>query len=84
MQTEAYDGMDDEDRAKEINKIFQNSKVSARTAKVLEITQGPRVMCSTPPAIKRSPSPALIALLACEIGDKPEEHNRLTVSPGTS
>ncbi|MNG14612.1 hypothetical protein D3C84_983790 [compost metagenome] len=40
-------------------------------------------MCSTPPAIKISPSPDLIALDAPIMADIPDAHKRLTVSPGT-
>lgn len=40
MGNPAYENMEDSDRAKEINKIFDKSKLLARTAKVIEITQG--------------------------------------------
>src|SRR5690554_589768 len=62
------------------------SCISASLPKGLEtfeITHGPRVICSTPPEINRSPSPALMALLAATIADIPDEHKRLIVSPGT-
>ena len=48
-----------------------------------EITKGPLDMCSIPPAINTSPSPALIARFACTTADIPDEHNLLIVSPGT-
>ena len=50
---------------------------------VLEITQGPRVMLSTPPAIKIFPSPDWMARAALITADIPEAHKRFTVSPGT-
>ena len=48
-----------------------------------DITQGPLVICSTPPAIYRSPAPSLIALLALITEAIPDAHKRLTVSPPT-
>jgi len=41
-------------------------------------------MFSTPPAMKVSPSPALIACAALAAAWSPEPHNRFTVWPGTS
>ena len=49
----------------------------------LEITQGPRVMFSTPPANITSASPNCMTRLALMIADIPEAHKRFTVSPGT-
>ena len=43
---------------------------------------GERVMLSTPPAMKTSPSPAAIACAADAIACKPEPHRLLTVWPG--
>jgi hypothetical protein len=40
MSSNAYDNMEDEERAKEINKIFNKAKLVARTEKVIEITAG--------------------------------------------
>lgn len=40
MQMDAYDNMEDEDRSKEINKIFSAAKNVARVEKVMEITEG--------------------------------------------
>ena len=39
-------------------------------------------MLSTPPAIRRSPSFALIARAAWPTASMPEPHSRLTVTPG--
>ncbi len=47
-------------------------------------TYGARVMLSTPPATKASPSPALIACAALAIACSPDPHSRFTVWPGTS
>ena len=49
----------------------------------LPSTNGARLMLSTPPAIRRSASPALIVLAAWPTASMPEPHSRLTVAPGT-
>ena len=49
----------------------------------LAITNGARVIDSTPPAMNTSPSPAVIALRRAALtACRPEPHSRLTVSPG--
>ena len=48
------------------------------------ITNGARLMLSTPPAIISSASPALIARAAVPTASRPEPHRRLIVAPGTS
>ena len=50
----------------------------------LAITYGARVIDSTPPPMKTSPSPTAIAWAAELIAWRPEPHSRLTVSPPTS
>ena len=50
---------------------------------VFEITHGPRVICSTPPAMYNSPAPSLIALAALIVAAIPDAHKRFTVSPAT-
>ena len=50
----------------------------------LSITYGARLIDSTPPAMKTSPSPTAIAWAAELIACMPEPHSRLTVSPATS
>ncbi len=47
------------------------------------MTSGPLVICSTPPLMKISPSPAFMARLAWTMLDNPEEQSLLIVSPGT-
>jgi hypothetical protein len=47
------------------------------------ITNGARLMLSTPPAMTRSASPARIARAAIATASKPEPHSRFTVPPGT-
>src|SRR5690606_3953109 len=49
----------------------------------LSITYGARLMDSTPPAMKTSPSPARIAWNAEFTAWRPEPHRRFTVWPGT-
>lgn len=49
----------------------------------LAVTQGARVIDSTPPATTRSASPALIVWAADATAVSPEAHSRLTVYPGT-
>src|SRR3546814_7262833 len=51
----------------------------ARSA--LPITNGARVIDSTPPAIARPISPALIARAAWPTASRPEAHRRLIVTP---
>ncbi len=50
----------------------------------LPMTNGARVMLSTPPAIISAVSPLLIARAAIAIASRLEPHRRLTVVPGTS
>jgi len=50
----------------------------------LGITNGARLMLSTPPAIINSVSPALMARAAMPTASMPEPHKRFTVVPGTS
>ena len=50
----------------------------------LSTTYGARVMLSTPPATKTSPSPARIAWAALAAACSPEPQSRFTVCPGTS
>jgi hypothetical protein len=49
----------------------------------LAITRGARVMDSTPPAIARSISPALIARAAAPTASRPDAQSRFIVTPGT-
>ena len=49
----------------------------------LAITNGARVMLSTPPAMTNSASPARIARAALPTASSPEPHKRLMVEPGT-
>ena len=46
-------------------------------------TSGARLIDSTPPATKRSPSPAATAWQAATTAESPEAHSRLTVTPAT-
>ena len=50
---------------------------------LLANTNGARVIDSTPPATNRSPSPAAIAWHAPTTAERPDAHNRLTVTPAT-
>ena len=50
----------------------------------LPITNGARVMLSTPPAIISSASPDLIARAAMPTASRLDPHRRFTVLPGTS
>src|SRR5207245_10176216 len=52
-------------------------------SRFLGIANGARLMLSTPPATKTSPSPALIARAAALIAESPEEHRRLKVTAAT-
>ena len=47
------------------------------------IAYGARLMLSTPPATKTSPSPTLIARAAALIAARPEEQRRLNVTAAT-
>src|SRR3990172_5167388 len=49
----------------------------------LAMTYGARVIDSTPPAMKTSPSPARMACAAIATACSPEPHSRLTVWPAT-
>ena len=48
------------------------------------ITNGERLIDSTPPASSRSPSPAWIACAAWRTASRPDAQSRFTVAPGTS
>ncbi len=50
----------------------------------LGMTNGARLMLSTPPAISSAASPALMARAALPTASSPEPHRRLMVAPGTS
>ena len=50
----------------------------------LGMTKGARLMLSTPPAIIRPASPALMLRAARPMASMPEPHRRFTVVPGTS
>ena len=52
--------------------------------KAFGITNGARDMDSTPPAMIRSESPALMARAAIPTASIPEPHRRFRVAPGTS
>src|SRR3546814_7659535 len=54
----------------------------ARSA--LPMTNGARVIDSTPPAIARPISPVLIARAAWPTASRPEAHRRLIVTPDTA
>ncbi|CAJ2790382.1 Uncharacterised protein [Burkholderia pseudomallei] len=63
------------------------SKISAwreNALVALPVTNGARLMLSTPPAIIRLASPALIARAARPIASIPEPQRRLIVAPGTA
>ena len=47
------------------------------------VTSGARLIDSTPPATKRSPSPAITAWQAPTIAESPEAQSRFTVTPPT-
>ena len=47
------------------------------------VTSGARLIDSTPPATKRSPSPAATAWQAPTTADSPEAQSRFTVTPAT-
>jgi hypothetical protein len=49
----------------------------------LDMTNGARVIFSTPPATNKSPSPLWMARAAAIPADKPLAQSRFTVSPGT-
>ena len=55
-----------------------------KAVSALGITKGARLMLSTPPAIIKPASPALMARAAVPTASKPEPHSRLIVAPGTS
>src|SRR5256885_11364289 len=50
----------------------------------LGMTKGARLMLSTPPAIIRRASPALMARAAVPTASRPEPHRRLMVAAGPS
>ena len=56
--------------------------VRLKASVALPITNGARLMLSTPPAIISSASPALMARAAWPTASRPEPHRRLTVMPG--
>ena len=53
-----------------------------KAASLLPVTNGARVIDSTPPAIPSSISPALIARAAAPTASRPEAHRRLMVAAG--
>jgi hypothetical protein len=55
----------------------------ANALAALPITNGARVMLSTPPATISAASPDLIARAATPTASMPDPHNRLIVEPGT-
>ena len=55
----------------------------ANALAALPITNGARVMLSTPPATISAASPDLIARAATPTASIPEPHRRLIVEPGT-
>jgi hypothetical protein len=59
------------------------SAVRAKAVVAFGITIGARVIDSTPPAIAKPISPALIARAAADTASIPEPQSRLTVAPGT-
>ena len=62
------------------------SKISALREKALSalpITNGERVMLSTPPVSTRSASPTAIIRAPVMVASRPEAQSRLTVKPGT-
>ena len=57
--------------------------VRAKALSALGITNGARLMLSTPPAIISVASPALMARAAVPTASRPEPHRRLMVAPGS-
>ena len=55
----------------------------ANAASGFAMTNGARVIDSTPPATNRSPSPALHGVAAPTIAASPDAHSRFTVTPAT-
>jgi hypothetical protein len=55
----------------------------AKAVSAFGMTKGARDMLSTPPAIRRSASPAAIARAATRTASIPEPQSRFTVVPGT-
>ena len=55
----------------------------ANGASGFAVTSGARVIDSTPPATKRSPSPAITAWQAPTTAESPDAQSRLTVTPAT-
>ena len=66
--------------------VVSNMWISPRgyAAAGLAMTNGARVIDSTPPAMTTSPSPTLIAWAADAAACSPEPHSRFTVCPATS
>ena len=60
------------------------SACRAHGTAALRMTNGARVMLSTPPATTRSASPERTILAAMATASRPEPQSRLTVPPGTS
>ena len=54
-----------------------------KAASGFAVTSGARLIDSTPPATKRSPSPAAIAWHAPTTAERPDAQSRLTVTPAT-
>ncbi len=64
--------------------VSYTSAVRANGVAAFGMTNGARLMLSTPPATTRSASPATIARAAEASASRPEPQSRLTVLPGTS
>ena len=62
--------------------VSYTSEDREKASVALPITNGARVMDSTPPAIIMSASPVLMARAAVPTASRPEPHRRLTVPPG--
>ena len=56
----------------------------AKALSAFPITNGARLMLSTPPAMSNPASPLLIARAAVPTASRPEPHRRLSVTPGTA
>ena len=64
--------------------VSSSAAVRENGASAFPITNGARVMPSTPPAMISSASPAMIARAAIATASRLEPHNRFTVEPGIS
>ena len=70
------------DEAPADGRVEDLGRALKRASAALPITNGARVIDSTPPATASSISPALIARAAAATASMPEAHRRLTVAPG--